>query len=107
MGVSVEDELRRLDHMTEESEWRETIGEPDMFGVMDENISHVLTTTLRHGGCHVHYTMSELGHSPFLDALNIARTYSANMRRIAERGPGAGVAPRSFVGFHRFGTCTI
>ena len=64
-----------------------------------------MTTTLRRGGGHVHYTMGEVGDALFLDALTAAQTSATNLRRIAERGSSAGVAPRSFVGCRRAGTC--
>ena len=43
LGLSAEEEVRHLDHMVRQEEWRELIGELDEFHLIDASISPIVS----------------------------------------------------------------
>ena len=105
LGLSRDEEVRHLDHMVTQEEWRELIGSDDELHLLDHNISQIASRMLRRGACYRTFAMDALGYVPMAEIYGVIRDSRANADRIRRYGPGVGVEPRKLVSFFRTDKC--
>ena len=77
LGLSRDEEVRHLDHMMTQEEWRELTGSLDEFGYLDHTISQVATNMLRHGACYRAFLTNAMGYVPLAEIYEIIRSSKA------------------------------
>ena len=101
LGLPRDEEVRHLDHMVTQEEWRELTGADDELHLLDHHISPAASKMLRRGMCDQQFAMNALGYVPMVEIYGAIRDSRANADRIRRYGPRGGVDPRSLVGFFR------
>ena len=104
LGLSRDEEARRLDHMMSQEEWRKLTGSLDEFGYLDNTISQVATSMLRHGACYRAFPINAMGYVPLAEIYEVIRSSRANRDGMRIRGPTSGVDPRALISFLRADT---
>ena len=105
LGLPRDEEVRHLDHMMTQEEWRELIGTDDEFYLLDHSIPQVASSMLRHGACDRTFATNALWYAPVAELYGVLRGSRADVDRIRRCVPRGGVDPRSLVSFFRAGKC--
>ena len=66
LGLSRGEELRHLDHMVTQEEWRELTGSDGEFHFLEHNISQIASNMLRLGACYRKFAIIVLGTNQWL-----------------------------------------
>ena len=76
LGLSTDEEVRHLDHMVSQEQWRELIGDLGEFYLLDTNISQIVSRMRRHGACYRKFCRIALGYTPMATANRAATARS-------------------------------
>ena len=101
LGLPRDEEVRHLDHMMSQEDWRKLTGSLDEFGYLDHTISQAATNMLRLGACYRAFPINAMGYVPLAEIYEIIRNSRANSYRVRIRGPTSGVDPRTLISFFR------
>jgi hypothetical protein len=107
LGLSRDEEVRHLDHMMTQEEWRGLTGSLDEFGYLDHTLSQVATSMLRHGACYRAFPIDAMGYVPLAEIYEIILSSRANRDRMRIHGPTSEVDPRALISFFQDGQGTI
>jgi hypothetical protein len=91
LGLPTDDEVRHLDHMFSQEQWRELTGSQDELYLIDSSLSQILPKMLRRGTCYRRFVINALGHTPLTEIHGVVRDPLRQSRSYSElRSPGWG-----------------